>query len=114
MQGMKRNSGHDDSAAAATTAVGNCAHDSLRLMDATPSEFCAELSKTFRVRSSEVALLRLEGGMLKFLFPEELKTAAAIPLSGSSAIAAHTAISKELERLTNFPRVKHASLVQAA
>src|SRR5437016_12985169 len=97
MQGMKRNSGHDNSAAAATTAVGNSTHDSLPRMDATPSEFCAELSKTFRVRSSEVALLRLEGGMLKFLFPEELKTAGAIPLSGSSAIAAHTAISKRSE-----------------
>src|SRR5436309_5455035 len=81
MQGMKRNSGHDNSAAAATTAVENSTHDSLPSMDATPSEFCAELSKTFRVRSSEVALLRLEGGMLKFLFPEELKTAGAIPLS---------------------------------
>src|SRR2546430_14367528 len=110
MQGMKRNSGHDNSAAAATTAVENSTHDSLPRMDATPSEFCAELSKTFRVRSSEVALLRLEGGMLKFLFPEELKTAGAIPLSGSSAIAAHTAIGKKLELFNNFPRVKHASI----
>src|SRR5438309_10536015 len=81
-------------------------------MEATPSEFCAELSKTFRVRSSEVVLLRLEGGMLKFLFPEELKTAGAIPLSGSSAIAAHTAISKMLELFNNFPRVKHASIFE--
>jgi hypothetical protein len=81
MQGMKPNSGHDSSAATAATAAENSTHDSPPRMDATPSEFCAELSKTFRVRSSEVALLRLEGGMLKFLFPEELKTAGAIPLS---------------------------------
>src|SRR2546427_336826 len=59
MQGMKRNSGHDNSAAAATTAVENSTHDSLPRMDATPSEFCAELSKTFRVRSSEVAVLQV-------------------------------------------------------
>src|SRR5256712_12618707 len=112
MQGMKRNSGHDNSAAAATTAVENSTDASVSSMEATPSESCAELSKTLRVRSSEVALLRLEGGMLKFLFPEELKTAGANPLSGSSAIAAHTAISKKLELFNNFPRVKHASIFE--
>src|SRR5205823_13730264 len=87
-------------------------HDSLPRMDATPSELCAEISKTFRVRSSVVALLWLEGGMLKFLFPHELKTAGAIPLFGSSAIAAHTAISKKLELFNNFPRVKHDSIFE--
>jgi hypothetical protein len=112
MQGMKHKSGQDNSAAAAATAAENSPHDRLPSMEATPSEFCSELSQTFRVRSSEVALLRLEGGMLKFLFPEELKTAGAIPLSSSSAIAAHTAISKKLELFNNFPRVKHASIFE--
>jgi len=112
MQGMKHKSGQVNSAAAAAAAAENSPHDRLPSMEATPSEFCSELSKTFRVRSSEVALLRLEGGMLKFLFPEELKTAGAIPLSSSSAIAAHTAISKKLELFNNFPRVKHASIFE--
>ena len=28
------------------------------------------LAKVFRVQNAEVALLRLEGGLLKFIFPE--------------------------------------------
>ena len=103
MQEMKLNSEQNSSAAAARAAEPS---DFDRLIGASPgpTEFCLELSKLFRVRSSEIALLRLEGGMLKFLFPEQLKTAGTIPLSSSSAIAAHTAISKKLELFNNFPR----------
>ncbi|HEV2716333.1 MAG TPA: hypothetical protein VGU64_13800 [Terriglobales bacterium] len=112
MQGMKRHSGQDNSAAAAAPAANVATNKGLLATDATPQQFCSELSTLFRVRSSEVALFRLEGGMLKFLFPEELKTAGTIPLSSSSAIAAHTAISKKLELFNNFPRVKHASIFE--
>jgi len=73
---------------------------------------CKELSKIFQVQATEVALFRLEEGCLKFLFPNQLSTAGSIPLSSSSTIAAHTAISKKSELYNNFSRVKHASIFE--
>jgi hypothetical protein len=69
------------------------------------------LAKVFRVQYAEVALLRLEGGLLKFVFPEHLRTTGAIPIS-SKAVAAHTALSKKAENCNNFARVKHASIFE--
>jgi hypothetical protein len=80
---------------------------------AGPTEICVEFSKLFRVRQTEVALLRLEGGLLRFLFPSELSTAGAIPLSSSSAIAAHTASGKKVELYNSFLKVKHASVFES-
>ena len=75
--------------------------------------FCAELSKVFRVRRTEVALLRLDNGLLKFLFPTELRTAGSIPVSSATAVAAHTAITKKVELFNSFTRVKHAKIFEA-
>src|SRR5262249_2110501 len=72
---------------------------------------CMVLAKFFRVQYTEVALLRLEGGLLRFIFPEHLRTTGAIPLS-SKAVAAHTALSKKAEIFNNFARVKHASIFE--
>ncbi len=69
------------------------------------------LAKIFRVQYTEVALLKLETGLLRFVFPEHLRTTGAIPLS-SKAVAAHTAISKKAEIFNNFARVKHASIFE--
>jgi GAF domain-containing protein len=69
------------------------------------------LAKIFRVQYTEVALLRLEGGLLRFIFPDHLRTSGAIPLS-SKAVAAHTALSKKAEIFNNFARVKHASIFE--
>jgi hypothetical protein len=69
------------------------------------------LAKVFRVQHAEVALMRLEGGLLKFIFPEHLVTTGAIPIS-SKAVAAHTALSKKAEIFNNFARVKHASIFE--
>jgi hypothetical protein len=77
------------------------------------AEICIEFSKLFRVRQTEVALLRLEGGLLRFLFPAELSTAGAIPLSSSSAIAAHTAGTRKVELYNSFLKVKHASVFES-
>jgi transcriptional regulator with GAF, ATPase, and Fis domain len=66
----------------------------------------------FAVRPTEVALLRLEKSLLRFLYPDELKTAGAIPISSSSAIAAHTASTKKIEIFNNFAKVKHASIFE--
>jgi len=72
----------------------------------------AEIAKLFRVQPTEVALLRLEHGFLRFLFPDELKTSGTIPLSSSSSIAAHTAASKRIELFNNFPKVKHSRIFE--
>src|ERR1700692_3618876 len=74
-------------------------------------DLCKVLAKIFRVQYTEVALLRLEGGLLRFVFPEYLRTTGAIPLS-SKAVAAHTALSKKAEIFNNFARVKHASIFE--
>lgn len=64
------------------------------------------------MQPTQVALLRLDGSALKFLFPIELATAGTIPISSASAIAAHTAVSKTAEIYNNFPSVKHASIFE--
>jgi hypothetical protein len=77
----------------------------------TPLDVGKVLAKVFRVQHTEVALLKLEGGLLKFIFPEYLRTTGAIPIS-SKAVAAHTALSKKPEIFNNFARVKHASIFE--
>lgn len=77
-----------------------------------PDKFCAALAKLFGVRTKEVALLRLENGLLKFLFPEQLKTAGSIPVSSSSAVASHTASAKKIELYNTFAKVKHARVFE--
>ena len=77
----------------------------------TALDLCMVLAKIFRVQYTEVALLRLEGGLLRFIFPDYLRTTGAIPLS-SKAVAAHTALSKKPEIFNNFARVKHASIFE--
>ena len=74
-------------------------------------DLCMVLAKIFRVQYTEVALLRLEGELLRFIFPEYLRTTGAIPIS-SKAVAAHTALSKKAEIFNNFARVKHASIFE--
>jgi GAF domain-containing protein len=77
----------------------------------TPMDVSMVLAKVFRVQYTEVALLRLQDGLLRFMFPEHLRTTGAIPLS-SKAVAAHTALSKKAEIFNNFAKVKHASIFE--
>lgn len=108
----KRNSGGGGSAHAAAAALDRGQLGRLVEQNPAPEQFCAELAKVFHVRPTEVALLRLENGLLKFLFPDELETAGTIPISSSSAIAAHTAVTKKVELFNNFANVKHASIFE--
>lgn len=78
-----------------------------------PAECCAELAKLFGVRTDEVGLLHLEMGLLRFLFPAELANAGSIPISSSSAVAAHTAVTRKVELFNNFTTVKHANIFEA-
>ena len=79
--------------------------------DTSPESICASVAKIFHVRETEVALLELGGSLLNFVYPTELKTAGAIPLS-SSAVAARTARTKEAEIFNGFTQVKHFSIFE--
>ncbi len=79
--------------------------------DSTPESICACVAKIFHVRETEVALLELSGSLLNFVYPAELQTAGAIPLS-SSAVAARTARSKQAELFNGFTKVKHFSIFE--
>ena len=43
--------------------------------DVTPGQVCRVLARMFQVQQTEVALLRLDGGLLQFIYPDELRTA---------------------------------------
>jgi GAF domain len=79
----------------------------------TPEGFCAKLSKIFKVRVTEVALLHAEGGLLRFLFPGALRTVGTIPLPSTSSVAAHTATTRKLELFNNFTKVRHAAVFES-
>jgi hypothetical protein len=64
-----------------------------------------------RVRRSEVALLRLDKGSLRFIFPPELRSAGVLPLTGT-AVAARTAASRTPLLSNTFMRVRHVSLFE--
>ena len=83
----------------------------LEASESTPESICASVAKMFQVRETEVALLELSGNLLTFLYPAELKTAGAIPLS-SSAVAARTAQTKQAELFNGFTQVKHFSVFE--
>ena len=106
-------SGKSASGAAAAPARDRVTLERQLSQAGTPDQCCVELSKIFGVRPNEVALLRLENGLLKFLCPFELSTAGSIPISSSSAVAAHTAVTKKIELFNNFTRVKHASIFES-
>ena len=84
------------------------------MLSETPSadRVCLKLAQILRVRRSEVALLRLDKGSLRFIFPPELRSAGVLPLTGS-AVAARTAATRSPLVSNTFRRVKHASLFEA-
>jgi GAF domain-containing protein len=77
----------------------------------TPEGVCVVLAKMFRVHSTELALLRREQSVLRFLYPQHLRNTGAIPIS-SASVAAHTALNKQAEIFNNFPTIKHASIFE--
>jgi GAF domain-containing protein len=76
-----------------------------------PDAICARVADMFQVRITEVALLELRGKLLHFVFPGELRTAGAIPVS-SSAVAARTAQTKKAEIFNSFTQVNHFSVFE--
>ena len=78
----------------------------------SPEQACAELSRMFSVGLAEVALMRVEGDILNFLFPTELRVAGFVPLSSSKAVAARTATTRKVELFNNFVIVQHANVFE--
>ncbi len=87
------------STAAATTTV------------VTTETVCANLATRFRVRPTEVALLRLEAEALRFCLPCELTHIGSIPLN-STAVAARTARTQRAELFNNFAGTIHWSIFE--
>ncbi len=85
-----------------------------RMISESPSSdrVSLKLAQILRVRRSEVALLRLDKGTLRFIFPPELRSAGVLPLSGS-AVAARTAATRTSFLSNSFMRVKHVSLFES-
>lgn len=77
----------------------------------SPERVSAKLAQVLHVQRNEVALLRVEKGSLRFVFPAELRAAGVIPLS-SSAVAARTAATGTPLLSNSFARVKHVSLFE--
>jgi hypothetical protein len=101
------------SAAAVARALAPHAIIEQNLTRAASAEHaCAELSRIFNVGLTEVALMRIEGDILNFLFPTELRTAGFIPLSSSKAVAARTATARKVELFNNFVIVQHANVFE--
>lgn len=100
-------------AAAAAVRAPNVSVEHVLGQATTPQQFSAALAKLFGVRPTEVALMRLQKGLLSFLHPDQLKTAGSIPVSSSSAVAAHTASTKKTELFNSFVKVKHASIFES-
>jgi hypothetical protein len=78
----------------------------------SPDRVCRKVAQILHVRLHEVALLRLDKGSLRFIFPPELRSAGVLPLTGS-AVAARTASGRTPFLSNAFMRVKHVSLFEA-
>lgn len=84
----------------------------LRQSHCTPEQACQEVARAFSVRRDEVALLILEAGALRFLYPEALKTSGQIPIS-SSGVASRTARTKKAGLFNNLPQERHHSFFES-
>jgi hypothetical protein len=110
---------HQDSLRAGLESMGSSEYGGgWDLIQKLPDEPLADLkvvadalAQIFQVQWHEVALLRIRGNNLEFIFPRELNAAGAIPLS-SSAIAARTATSQKAALFNDFTKVVHHSVFE--
>src|SRR6266853_2176702 len=107
---MSSTGNRGSAAKAAKLSVGEL--ESMLSQSPSSDRVCLKLAHILRVRRSEVALLRLEKGSLRFVFPPELRSAGVLPLTGS-AVAARTAATRTPLLSNAFMRVKHVSLFEA-
>ena len=107
---MSSSSNHGLGTKAAKASVSDL--ESMLSQSPSSDRVCLKLAQILGVRRNEVALLRLEKGSLRFIFPPELRSAGVLPLSGS-AVAARTAVTRSPLLSNTFMRVKHVSLFEA-
>src|SRR5580704_14274570 len=107
-------SGNLGSAAKAAKAAAAGVSELESMLSESPSaeRVCLKLAQILGVRRSEVALLRLDKGSLRFIFPPELRSAGVLPLT-RSAVAARTAATRSPLLSNNFMQVRHVSLFEA-
>src|ERR1700682_1258915 len=81
--------GNQGSAAKAAKAAKAGVSELESMLSESPSSdrVCLKLAQILGVRRSEVALLRLDKGSLRFIFPPELRSAGVLPLTGSAVAA---------------------------
>ncbi len=72
-----------------------------------------ELAKVFSVHPEEVAILKVTGQNLGFVYPVRLSHVGSIPLNTANSVAARTANTKRAETINNFAQTKHASVFEA-
>jgi hypothetical protein len=77
----------------------------------TVERACKLLANAFGVQPTEVALLRVDGTLLRFLYPEHLQSAGGVPVANGS-VAGNSAMSKKAEIFNNFARVTHARMFE--
>jgi hypothetical protein len=89
-------------------------HDLEKMLTDSPSpeRVSGKLAQILNVSRNEVALLRVEKGSLRFVFPAELRAAGVIPMS-SSAVAARTVATGTSLLSNSFARMKHVSLFES-
>lgn len=107
---MSDSKGHGAAAKAAKDDIS----DLERMVADAPSaeRACVKLTHILHVRRGEIALMRLEKGSLRFIYPPELRSAGVLPLTGS-AVAARTVATRTPLLSNTFMRVKHVSLFEA-
>src|SRR6202047_13021 len=95
LEAITMSSGNQGSAAKAAKAAKAGVSELESMLSESPSSdrVCLKLAQILGVRRSEVALLRLEKGSLRFIFPPEVRAAGApaIYLSAGAASGRRTA-----------------------
>jgi GAF domain-containing protein len=79
------------------------------------NRLAGHLSKAFKVKKGEVAILRLssDAHMLSFIFPTKLSVIGAIPLTAMHSLAARTIRDKRGEIVNNFSSYRHPTVFEA-
>jgi hypothetical protein len=79
------------------------------------NRLAAQISRGFKAKKGEVAILRLssDGIMLSFLFPIKLSRIGAIPVTAVHSLATKTIRDKRGDIVNNFPSYQHPTVFEA-
>jgi GAF domain-containing protein len=82
---------------------------------ATLNKLAEQVSKSFSVKSDEVALLALvqQDKFLRFVVPEKLQQVGNLPMTSTNSLAVRTAREKRPEIINNFTTARHPTVFEA-